>query len=919
MHSRKTKSQNWSGQDRRSSPTDTSLDDACLRVVDAGLWAVVFVVPLLFGGRHNLGRFVFVALCVVISLAWFIRQAVLGNGTWTRSAASGIMLLALAVVGAQLVPLPSDWIESLSPRIATLLPLWSAESSEALEWGRWQTLSLAPEETRLALATLVAYALLFTTTLQRVRTTADVRRMLRWIALSAIFMAGFGLLQYFSSNGRFFWFYDYPYSNTTDGATGSFSCRNHFAHFLCLGLAALIAWITEHLNSSTTTVESHQTKHRPPSNLTLQSIAQQTPTTAALVAGLAVVVCAILLSYSRGAAVALAVVAVVITLLYYRSRLISAGHLLGVLGVVVLVVGVLSIHGYEKVAQRVDDFTTGSLESLDERGGRRKIWQANVEAIQAGWQTGAGAGSHKFIYPLYMPDPSPREFTHAENGPLQIITENGLPGGVLLAWFACCCGIWCWGAFGRERQSSSRIFAGAITAALSASLIHSLFDFIWFVPACVAVTLIMAACALRLARLNRAEAGYDSGETVLARPAWIGVAALASVVGLWAVATLFGPARASLPWDRYQRNVIAERDLRTQSTSLSTEKAAELEATQHFYNLAKIDELRQVVSLQPRHSSAHLQLANSYLRQFEVNQSRSANQMTIVSIRDAAIRSRFATAEELQQWLIRAFGENSELLYRAYHHLRCSIRRSPLEGESYLLMANLCFLQGKGAATIEAYVDQALAVRPYDGYVLFLAGRQQLLLSRDDEAVRYWTAALKIPGSHQDQIIRHLAVQVPASYFLQKLEPDWEKLYDIWTYYRQVGTQQDWEAIEHYARDRAAIDTTHLPPKLAVRTWLRLGMMQRELGLNTEAVASLSKGNAVYPNYFHIRHNLALVLMDLQQAEAAEPHLRWCLSRRPDYGELRDALTLATKIRLGRAPAAKDRTSSLTPGVSPRH
>ncbi len=909
MGHRRTSSESWSSRDLRTQSTGVSLDDACLRVVDVGLWAVVFVAPLLFGGRHNLGRFVFVALCVVISLAWFIRQAVLGNGTWTRSAASAVMLLALAVVGAQLVPLPSDWIESLSPRIATLLPLWSAESSEALEWGRWQTLSLAPEETRLALATLVAYALLFTTTLQRVRTTADVRRMFRWIALSAIFMAGFGLLQYFSSNGRFFWFYDYPYSSTTDSTTGSFSCRNHFAHFLCLGIAALIAWIAEHLNAGTTTEESRLAKHRPPSKPALQSISQQTRTTAALVAGLAVVVCAVLLSYSRGAAVALAVVAVVTALLYYRSRLISAGHLLGALGIVVLVVGMLSIHGYEKVAHRVDDFATGSLESLDERGGRRKIWQANVEAIQAGWQTGAGAGSHRFIYPVYMSDPTTREFTHAENGPLQIITENGLPGGVLLAWFACCCGIWCWGAFRRERQSSARIFAGAITAALLASLIHSLFDFIWFVPACVAVTLIMAACALRLARLNRAEAGHDSREIVLPRPAWIGVAALASVAGLWAVATSFGPACASLPWDRYQRLAIAENELQDQSTPLSTERAAEIEETLHFYNLARIDELRQVVSRQPRHSSAHLKLAGSYLRQFERNQTRSENQMRIVSIRDAAMASRFANADELRQWLVRAFGENSKLLYRAYHHLRCSIQLSPLEGESYLLMANLCFLQGKGAATIQTYVDQALAVRPYDGNVLFLAGRQQLLLSRDDEAIRYWTAAFKIAGEHQDEIIRYLAVQVPASYFLQKIEPDWEKLYDIWTYYRQVGTQQDWEAIESYARDCAAADSEHLPPELAVRTWLRLGMMQRELGRNTEAVASLSKGNVVHPNHFHIRHHLALALMDLHQAEAAEPHLRWCLSRRPDYGELRDALKLATRIRLGREPVTERSTA----------
>ena len=906
MRHRKTIFQNWLPQDSRSSATGASLDDACLRVVDVGLWAVVFVAPLFFGGRHNLGRFVFVVLCVVISVAWFIRQAVLGNGTWTRSAASGIMLLALALVGAQLVPLPSGWIETLSPRTANLLPLWNAESSEALEWGRWQTLSLAPGETRLALATVVAYVLLFTTTLQRIRTTADVQRMFRWIALSTIFMAGFSLLQYFLSNGLFFWFYDYPYSSTEGSTTGSFSGRNHFAHFLCLGTAALIAWIVQQLNSSRATTTSHQSRQRSQTNSTLESISKQTRTTAALVAGLVVVVCAVSLSYSRGAAMALTVVAVVTSLVYHRSRLISADQLLGGLGVVVLVVvGVLSIHGYDRVAQRVDDFTTGSLESLDERGGRRKVWQANVEAIQAGWQTGSGAGSHRFIYPLYMPGPTTREFTHAENGPLQIVTENGLLGGVLLAWFSACCGFWCCGAFRGERQSVSRIYSGAISAALMASLIHSLVDFVWFVPACMAVTLIMAACALRLARLNRAEASHYSGEIVLARPAWIGITALASLVGLWAVATLFGPARASLPWDRYQRLAIAEHELHTQLTTPSTGDEANPEATHRFFSLAKIDELQKVVSQQPAHYRAHLLLANSYLRQFEQKQSSGSNQMTVGQIRDAAIASRFATAEDLRNWLARAFGESSELLYRAYYHSRRSLQLSPLEGEGYLFLANLCFLEGKGVTTIEAYVNQAIAVRPYDGRVLFLAGRQLLLLGRSEEAVHYWAAAFKIVGSHQDKIIQLLAGRVPATVFLENLEPDWENLYALWTRYRQVGTEQDWEAIEQYARDRATIDTIHLSPELALRTWLRLGMMQRELGRNTEAVASLSKGNAVYPNHFHIRHNLGLALMDLHQAEAAEPHLRWCLSRRPDYGELRDALKLATKERLGREPVTE--------------
>jgi hypothetical protein len=400
--------------------------------------------------------------------------------------------------------------------------------------------------------------------------------------------------------------------------------------------------------------------------------------------------------------------------------------------------------------------------------------------------------------------------------------------------------------------------------------------------------------------LNRAQSARDSGEIIMSRPAWIGIGSATAAIGLWAVATMLGPARASLPWDCYQRLVIAERDLQSRAALVSAGKQDDLESTLNYYNLAKISKLRQVVALQPRHSSAHLRLANCYLRQFEEVQSRSSNQMTIVSIRDAAIASQFATAEQLREWLVRAFGSNSELLYRAYHHLRCAIRLSPLEGKSYLLMANLCFLQGKGAESIDAYVDQAVTVRPYDGNVLFFAGRQRLLLGRDDEAVGYWKAAFKITGSHQDQMIQYLAVQVPASYFLQTLEPDWKKLYDVWTYYRQVGTQQDSAAIELYARDRAAIDTARLSPEMAVRTWLRLGMMQRELGLSAEAVVSLRKGNVVRPNYFHIRHQLALALMDLQQVEAAEPHLRWCLSRRSDYSDLRDALKLATKKRLAR-------------------
>ena len=70
---------------------------------------------------------------------------------------------------------------------------------------------------------------------QRIRHVEDVERLLRWCALSAVIMASFGIVQLLAGNGKFFWFYEHPFTTTCDGAKGSFSNRNHFAQFLALG------------------------------------------------------------------------------------------------------------------------------------------------------------------------------------------------------------------------------------------------------------------------------------------------------------------------------------------------------------------------------------------------------------------------------------------------------------------------------------------------------------------------------------------------------------------------------------------------------------------------------------------------------------------------------------------------------------
>src|SRR3990172_2510813 len=104
--------------------------DWLLSVVDAGLVGVVCVAPFFFGGRHDLGRLVFVALVAATATAWFVRQAMRPTTNWKDTSAFGLFLLAAGLLVLQIVPLPAAWIEWLAPRNAELLPLWQSSGGD---------------------------------------------------------------------------------------------------------------------------------------------------------------------------------------------------------------------------------------------------------------------------------------------------------------------------------------------------------------------------------------------------------------------------------------------------------------------------------------------------------------------------------------------------------------------------------------------------------------------------------------------------------------------------------------------------------------------------------------------------------------------------------------------------------------------
>ena len=886
------------------------LADACLRGVDAALGGILFIAPLVFSGRHDLGRFVFIALVAVASSAWFIRQALLGESRRQRTAAYGLIIAAISLVAAQLVPLPVEWIARLSPRNAALLPLWSADGADAAV-GQWRTLSLSPTATRTALAMLVAYGMLFVTVVQRLQSLDDVSRLLRGVALAAVAAASLALVQYATSNGRYFWFYKFPYYDANFDVVGSFLNKNHFAHFVVLGVGPLLAILVKYVALDREQPATVSRRVRRP-----QSRRQPSYLVVASGAGLALAVFAVLLSLSRGGALGLAAAGVVALGYYWRRRAID-----GRLGVVlaaltVAVVGLLTAYGYDRVANRLDDFADGSLDALDAGSARRQIWSANAAAIRDGGLFGAGAGSHAEVHGAYLREPSAKWFTYAENGYLQVLTENGLAGGLLLAAAMTLVARWCVVALRHSATPQSQLLAGAVAAGLAASAVHSLVDFVWYVPACMSLTVILAASALRLAQLTeRGEARGNSSDPLPSmgraregcepstprrnsfRPAHAAIAICA--ISLYALAVAYRPARAAIAWDRYQLATIAQAENAQRQLRDPNQSSAEAQAAGEVLLEAMITHLEEVVRLRPDAARAHQRLSRCYMHAFELHQVHGDNAMPIAQIGDAAMAANFPSPAELQRWLGAAFGEKCQLLVRAYAHARRAAELAPLIPDTYVQLAKLGFLEGRDAKFAAACVDQALRLGPHDGDVLYEAGVELGVLGDWDRAIRCWQAAFRADSVHQLHIIQSAPGRIPVASFLATLRPDWNSLGATWAYYSAAGTDEaELALLASYAAQAAHRETPKLPAHAQARVWQMLGLMRHDLQQLNAAIGCFERAAATDPNNYTARRLLALSLMEAGQPTAAEPHLRWCLSRRPDDARIAAALAAASRTSI---------------------
>jgi len=648
------------------------------------------------------------------------------SSNWRRSGAELLLLAAILLVVIQILPLPDFIRSTLTPNTAELLPLWMGGVSDGPALGPWETLSLAPAETRGGLVMLLAYAALFVVVVQRLETMDDVERVLRWIAFSVVAMAGIGLAQYLIGNGRFLWVYEHPARDTTGAAKGMFINQNHFAHFLALGIGPIILWLRQATRSGPKEKRFRLRASRSNSSKRLRNLLPGIM--------LGVVAFAGLLSFSRGGVAAVLLAAGVTVAIFTRAALLGRRSVLVLAGVAVVLVGALLIHGYSSLTQELERLDYRSIDDFSRQEIRSEVWRANLAGIRDFGLVGTGIGSHRSVLPTYFDKTTNVEFRYAENGYLQVALEAGLPGvALLLIGIGLCCW-WCGRAYMRADSSRAKACVGAVTGGILASVLHSLVDFVWYILACISLTLVLAACACRLNQISGQQTrtvspGVQPPTSSTPTPrlkqvAWGIASCVLLVIGASMLGNLLPAAKASSRWEQFERAAFANND------SAGQEPQAE-------YSLDWLCEhVAAALESDPDNSLAHLHMASLSIRQFELAQQASDNPMPLTQIRHAVEVSEFGSVEEKLRWLEVAVGDNLALLRKSLNHAQRAVQLCPLHGEGYIYLADLSFLESNDGLGTHTLVDQALNVRPHSGRVLVAAGIHAALAGDEPEAWR---------------------------------------------------------------------------------------------------------------------------------------------------------------------------------------
>ncbi len=527
-----------------------------------------------------------------------------------------------------------------------------------------------------------------------------------------------------------------------------------------------------------------------------------------------------------------------------------------------VVLAVLSF-GTEGLQAKLNSVTSaGSLSNLST--GRFALWESLLLAILNFWMTGSGVGSHAEIYPTWLSQQFGVRFSHAESGYMQVMLELGLPGLVLLLTGIALIGFWAVCAW-RANHDEDRRRVTILAAGIVASVLHSFIDFVWYIPACMILTLVIAACLCRCYQLS----GSDKpGDTRVHNRRWpAGMA--------WAFLILFMPV-CQLSASVTLRNAQTESDwLQYRDSDKPVDE--------------RIQHLENCVSTDPADFQSMARLSGLYFERFETKTLDSPNKMTALEIRSTVRSAEFESTKAIAEWMVRAFGEEAKDLYKSIYMARRALKGMPMRTEPYIVLSQLGFLIGVSDEGSTILLDQALRLRPHSPEVLLRAGLSCSERGELDLACEFLSKACKLDYRLRPTVVNQLAPYMSAEEFINRMAPGPDGLWLLFRFHQNKKRTNDEAFVAAWFCNN--FESLRLDQDEAdFYFWPRASELFTANSDAKNALFCLEQGVQRNPNDYALRINLAVSFWKAGRIEESRRQFDWCKLRNPDHKQLLTAI-----------------------------
>lgn len=367
------------------------------------------------------------------------------------------LLLLLVFMVIQLVPLPGGLVKLIAPGSYEAYAPLVAVSGE-----QWIPLTINQKLTLQELLRIGSYALMYIMSVQLLSTYVRLKRTLTSIIWLSATIAVMAIIHHVSSPETLFWIRSGPEGTTSFGPWVNQNQYAGFMEMLSPLAIALFLFYKPRLDSG----ESIRGK--------IVSFFTMPGGNLHLLYGLAAVVItmSVFVSLCRGGILTVSVAILVFMLLYHLKRPQQGRW--AVVGIVCCILVTVSWFGWGTI---VAEFNRGVDASGSLQDSRFTLWKDTLQLIENFAIFGGGFGTFVDSYPSYSTIPSDYLFDHAHNDYLELLTDGGIIGFGLAAWFVMAVLRHGWSKVrARRDQYASLLGIGAFTG-IVAMLLHSITDF----------------------------------------------------------------------------------------------------------------------------------------------------------------------------------------------------------------------------------------------------------------------------------------------------------------------------------------------------------------------------------------------------------------------------------------------------------